>query len=177
MTFVANAQTFKQLIKARDQSLYEVWLFLASKLKRKVKVDRGLQRASITVNKRELKQGKITVGSNLIQARIEEYWREPGKFPQLDPLVWWTARKGFHKAGQSKKYNQLGKNKRYTSKWKLSAKTKEELRAKFITYRVWVGIAENGIKKTQVYSKTMQQQKERLEKLFIFKIKKYGWIT
>lgn len=85
----------KNVVKDSNKALLYCWEYLAWKLKEAIQVDSYDTWAlhdSITWQK--VRDWVVEVWSNLDYAVIREYWRRPWKFPPLDVIAEWTARKG-----------------------------------------------------------------------------------
>lgn len=102
------SKVVKKITDSSDKALLYCWEYLADKLKEQIQEDSydlGTYANSITY--RTLKKWVVVVGSNIEYAPVLEYGRKPGKFPNLDALVGWTARKGMITGGATKTYDNL----------------------------------------------------------------------
>lgn len=100
--------------KDSGTALKKCWMYLEWKLKEQMytdSFDTGHLAESITTQ--QVSETKVVVGTNLEYALVREYGRRPWKFPPLDALVWWTARKGMISWWVTAKYDDL----HYTDKW------------------------------------------------------------
>lgn len=98
----------KDLGDKTNKALLYCGEYLQGKLREQIEVDSydtGNLARSITY--RLVKDGEVEVGTNVEYATIREYGRKPGKFPNLDALVWWSARHGMITGGATKKYDDL----------------------------------------------------------------------
>lgn len=100
-------------INSKKALLY-CWEYLAWKIQEQIEYDSydtWMFARSITY--RAIDDETVEVWSALEYAAVIEYWRMPWKFPPLDALVWWTARKGMITWGATSRYDDLY----YKDKW------------------------------------------------------------
>jgi len=136
-------------------ALEKVWMHLEQKLRQEVKkdsYDTGHLAESITTQK--VSNEKVVVWTNLEYALIREYWRRPWKFPPLQSLVGWSARKHIISWWVTSRYEDL----HYTDKGKI-----------FIIARA---IAVNWIKWKHTFERVINAEKDKFTDLFI---KYYQW--
>lgn len=144
------------LQKKSDNALEYCWEYLKSKIQKQLKFDSydlwNLAR-SVWVNK--VRPWLVEVWSALVYAPIREYWRQPWKFPNLDALVWWTARKGMISWGATQRYDDLY----YKDKWVI-----------FVIARA---IAKRWIKWKHTFENVLNQERENIKKLYIQKMQEW----
>lgn len=136
--------------KKSGNALLKVWMYLEQKIKKQVEkdsYDTGQLARSITTQK--ISDEKVVVGTNLEYALIREYGRRPWKFPPLQALVGWTARKGMISWWATSKFEDL----HYIDKGKI-----------FVIARA---IARNWIKGKHTFENTINAEKDKLSDLFI----------
>ena len=138
------------------KALYKTWLYLETKIKEEIK-DEAYDTGDFlrSVNTRKVRENEVRVGSNHIQAWIMEYWRKPGKFPNLDALVWWAWRHWFHKDSRTKPYDSLSNE------------------AKGKVYVLARGIARKWIKPRRIFRDTFERLKKDLNKKYQKFLKDY----
>lgn len=138
----------KDIEKQSDKALLYCGEYLASKLQEEISrdsYDTGALARSITYMK--TKDGVI-VGSNLQYALVRENGRRPWKFPPLDALVGWTARKGMITGGATQRYDNL----HYTDKG--------------VIYVIARAIAERGIQGKHTFENVFNKEKQNIIDLY-----------
>lgn len=99
MKYSVDSQTLNNVLKnvKRDnnKALWYCWEYLAWKLKEAVKEDSyDTWNFANSITWQKVRDWVVEVWSSLDYAIIREYWRRPWKFPPLDVIAQWTARKG-----------------------------------------------------------------------------------
>lgn len=140
--FVLNRNKVRQIESGLSKALMKGGLKLRDTLIDEVARDTGEHAQSITV--RKAGANKVRVWSNLPQAKIEEFGRKPGTFPNLDSLVWWAARKWFHSWRKTASYDSLDSHDRGK------------------IYVLARSIARKGIKPKHTYSNTRRRSKNSI---------------
>lgn len=155
MKYTIDQQSLNKVLKnlenKSDKALKYCWEYLASKIKGQLKEDKvyDLWTLAWSIDYRLVKHGLVEVWSALVYAPIMEYGRQPWKFPPLDALVWWTARKWMIKGGATEKYNNL----HYTDKW--------------VIYVIARGIANKGIKWRHSFQTTLNKERKNIQQIYI----------
>lgn len=107
-------QVLNNLEMDSDKALLYCWEYLASKFKEQVELDSfDTWQLAESITYRKAGDWVVEVWTDLEYAKVREYWRKPWKFPPLDALVGWSARKGMISWGATMKYDDL----HYTDKW------------------------------------------------------------
>ena len=123
--------------------------YLQGKIREQLSIDSydtGNLARSVTY--RQVEDGVVEVGSALEYAPVREYGRKPGRFPNLDALVGWTASKGMITGGATQKYNNL------------------HYKDKGVVFLVARAIAIRGIKGKHTFWNVYVQEQENIIKLF-----------
>ena len=112
MKYSVNVEDMNKLISQiqndSDSALKKCWLYLEWKIKEQMKEDSyDTWHLAESINTQKVDDNKVIVWTNLEYALIREYGRRPWKFPPLDVLVWWTARKGMITGNKTAKYRDL----------------------------------------------------------------------
>lgn len=138
----------KDVEKVSNKALLYCWEYLAGKLQEEIgrdSYDTGQLARSITYM--QVNDG-VLVGSNLEYALVRENGRQPWKFPPLDALVGWTARKGMITGWATQKYDSL----HYTDKGVI-----------FVIARA---IAERGIQWKHTFQNVFNKEKQNITNLY-----------
>lgn len=139
-----------QVEKKSWNTLYKVWMYLEQKLRKEVESDSyDTGQLARSINTHKISDTKVVVWSNLEYALVREYWRKPWKFPPLDALVGWTARKRIISWWATSRYDDL----HYTDKGKV-----------FLIARA---IAKNGTEGKHTFERVINTEKGNLTNLFI----------
>lgn len=94
--------------KNSDKALLYCWEYLAQKLKEQMQEDSyDTWALANSITYRKIEPWVVEVWSALEYAAVREYWRRPWKFPPLDALVGWTARKGMISWWATQRYDDL----------------------------------------------------------------------
>ena len=147
---VQGADKFiKKIQMTSTRALMYCGEYLQGKLQdelRKDSYDTGNLARSIVY--RKVDDYTVEVGSALEYAAVREYGRKPGRFPNLDALVGWSARHGMITGGATQRYDNL----HYKDKGTI-----------FLIARA---IAVRGIKGKHTFENVYEQEKENVIKLF-----------
>ena len=136
-------------------ALLKVWMYLEQKIKQEVQKDSyDTGQLARSINTQKVSDEKVVVGTNLEYALVREYGRKPWRFPPLQALVGWSARKGMITGWATSKYEDL----HYTDKGKI-----------FLIARA---IARNWIQGKHTFERTINTEKDKLSNLFL---KYYRW--
>lgn len=137
------------VINKSEKALLQCWIYLEWKLKNEIQndsYDTGQLVRSISTQK--ISKDKIIVWSNLEYALVREYGRKPWRFPPLQALVWWTARKGMISWWATQRYEDL----HYTDKG--------------IIYVIARAIATRWIEWKHTFERTIKGERENIINLF-----------
>lgn len=94
--------------KSADNALMYCWEYLEWKLKEQIREDSyNVWTLAGSINHRLLKEWVVEVWTNLEYAIIREYWRRPGRFPPMDVIASWAARKWMISWWVTTGYNNL----------------------------------------------------------------------
>lgn len=136
--------------KKSGTALLKVWMYLEQQIKKQVEKDSyDTGQLARSINTQKISDEKVVVWTNLEYALIREYGRRPWKFPPLQALVGWTARKGIISWWATSKYDDL----HYEDKGKI-----------FIIARA---IARRWIKGKHTFENTINAERNKLSDLFI----------
>jgi len=151
-----NEKFFREFRKRQKLALKKTGLYLETKIKEQVK-DKAYDTWDFlrSVNSRLINEETVRVWSNRIQAWIMEYWRRPGKFPNLDALVWWAWRHWFHKDRKTKPYDALSNE------------------AKGKVYILARSIAKKWIKPRRIFRDTFNKESKKLQEIYTKFLKDY----
>ena len=149
-------KAINDLEKKSDNALEYCGEYLQSKIQEQLKLDSydlwNLAR-SVAVNK--VRHWLVEVWSALVYAPIREYGRQPWKFPNLDALVCWTARKGMITWWATQRYDDLY----YKDKWTI-----------FVIARA---IAKRWIKWKHTFENVLNRERDNIKKLYIQKMQEW----
>ncbi len=135
--------------KKSEKALLTCWQHFETEVKKQMNFDSyDLGNLAGSINTRKINSNTVEVGTNLLYWLVREEGREPGKFPNLDALVGWTARKGMHHEGKTEEYKKLT----YKAKW--------------VVFVVARAIATNGTKGQRTFKKTLAREKDNIFRLF-----------
>ena len=141
--------------KKSGNALLKVWMYLEQKIKQEIQKDSyDTGQLARSINTQKVSDEKVVVGTNLEYALVREYGRKPWRFPPLQALVGWSARKGMITWWATSKYEDL----HYTDKGKI-----------FLIARA---IARNWIQGKHTFERTINTEKDKLSNLFL---KYYQW--
>lgn len=154
MKYTVDQQSLNRFVKnfqARSDNALEIcWEHLKAEIQKQLFIDSyDLGNLRRSVESRLVKHGVVEVWSALVYAPIREYWRQPWKFPPLQSLVGWTARKHIIKWWAMSNYEDL----HYTDKWKI-----------FVIAR---SIAKKGIKGKHTFQNVMDRERKNIQKIYI----------
>lgn len=94
--------------KNSGEALKKCWLYLEWKIKEQIAVDSyDTWQLAESINTQQISDNKVIVGTNLVYWLVREYGRKPWKFPPLDVLVGWAARKWMISWWATSKYSSL----------------------------------------------------------------------
>ena len=161
MKYTIDQQSLNKVLKnlenKSDKALKYCWEYLATKIKEQLKEDKvyDLWTLEWSIDYRLVKHWLVEVWSALAYAPVMEYGRQPWKFPPLDALVWWTARKKMIKGGATEKYNNL----HYTDKW--------------VIYVIARGIANKGIKWRHSFQTAVNKERKNIKQIYIDYMKQW----
>ena len=147
-------EILKSVEKKSGIALMKCWMYLEGKLKDEVKNDSyDTWQLARSITTTQVSENKVLVGTNLDYALIREYGRKPWKFPPLQALVGWTARKGMISGWATQRYEDL----HYTDKGVI-----------FIIARA---IAKKWIQWKHTFERVIKREESKLSDLFV---KYYG---
>lgn len=159
MKYSVDQQSLNKFVKnfqvRSDNALEICWEHLKTEIQKQMyndSYDLGDLRRSI--ESRLVKHWLVEVWSALVYAPVREYWRQPWKFPPLQSLVGWTARKHIIKWGAMSNYEDL----HYTDKGKI-----------FLIARA---IATRGIKWKHTFQNVLNRERKNIQKIYIDYMKK-----
>ena len=139
-----------QLQKDSDSALMKCWQYLEKRLKEEVwkdSKDTGDLVRSITTVK--VSDDEVDVWTRLFYWLVREYWRRPWKFPPLQALVGWTARKGMISWWKTARYEDL----HYEDKGTI--------------YVIARAIAQRGIEWKHTFERTLEKERENIKHLYV----------
>ena len=139
----------KQVKMDANKALLYCGEYLQGKLREQLSIDSydtGALARSVTY--RLVEDGVVEVGTNLEYAAIREYGRKPGRFPNLDALVGWSARHGMIEGGATQRYDEL------------------HYKDKGVIFLVARAIARRGIQGKHTFENVYEQEKDNVVKLF-----------
>ena len=154
MKYTIDQQSLNKVLKnlenKSDKALKYCWEYLASKISEQTKEDSyDLWTLARSIDYRLVKHGLVEVWSALAYAPIREYWRKPWKFPPLDALVWWTARKGMISGGATQRYDDL------------------YYKDKGVVYVIARAIANKGIKWKHTFQNVVNKERKNIQQIYI----------
>ena len=142
-------KVIQQIDKASEKALMKCWFYLENQIKKEMKKDSYDTWMLVrSINTRKISSEEVLVWTNLEYALVREYGRKPWKFPPLDALVGWSARKGMISWWATSRYDDL----HYLDKG--------------IVYIIARSIAENGIEGKYTFQKVYEREKQNLIDLY-----------
>lgn len=139
----------KNINKSTDTALMKCWLYLESRLKEQMRKDSyDTWELASSITTRMIQPWLVEVWTNLEYAVIREYWRRPWKFPPLDVIAKWTARKGMITWWVNTWYDNLY----YKDKW--------------VVFVIARAIATRGIEWKHTFEKVYEREKDNIIDLF-----------
>lgn len=130
-------------------ALKKCWFYLENKIKEQIEKDsKDTWTLKDSVSTIEVKPWLVEVWTNLEYALVREYGRRPWKFPPMDALVGWTARKHMIKWGATSKYDDL----HYTDKW--------------VVFVIARAIARRGIEWKHTFETVINREKQNIIDLY-----------
>ena len=140
--------------KKSGNALLKVWMYLEQKIKQEIQKDSyDTGQLARSINTQKVSDEKVVVGTNLEYALVREYGRKPWRFPPLQALVGWSARKGMITGWATSKYEDL----HYIDKGRI-----------FLIARA---IAKNWIQGKHTFERTIKTEADKLSTLFIKRYK------
>ena len=104
-----------QVEKDSNTALMKCWLYLEWKIKEQIQADSyDTWQLANSINTQKIADNKVIVWTNLEYWLVREFGRRPWKFPPLQVLVWWTARKGMITWWATSRYEDLDTKDRWT---------------------------------------------------------------
>lgn len=152
MFFVLNKNWINNKKVQSNKSLIMAWLFIENRLKERVRHDTWDLKRSITTER--ISQNHIRVWSNKVQAYIEERGRKPGKFPNLNALVWWAWRHGMISGLKTQGYDGLSSKDKWT------------------VFLIWRSIARKWIEARWTFTKVWNQYRSTAIWIYLNNFKK-----
>lgn len=78
-----------------DKAVMHLWEYLQTKLQEQIMIDSyDTWALARSINYQRVRKGVVEVWSNLEYALVRENWRRPWRFPPMDSIASWSARKG-----------------------------------------------------------------------------------
>lgn len=91
MKYLINTKFLEEVQDRSKKALWVAWEFLAWKLKEAVpKVTHELANSIHTEYESD---NVVRVGSSLWSAYVQENWRMPWRYPNMDAITWWVIRR------------------------------------------------------------------------------------
>lgn len=138
------------VIKDSGEALMKCWEYLEWKIRDEIKIDSyDTSKLADSINTKKVSDTKVIVGTNLKYALVREYGRKPWKFPPLQALVWWTARKGMISWWATAKYEDL----HYTDRW--------------VIYVIARAIATRWITGKHTFERVIDRERENIINLYV----------
>lgn len=132
------------------KALMKCWTYLEWKLKEEVGKDSyDTGQLARSINTHKISDTKVVVWSNLEYALVREYWRKPWKFPPLDALVGWSARKGMISGWTTSRYDDL------------------HYKDKGVVFVIARAIARRGIEGKHTFETVINREIENISNLFV----------
>lgn len=159
MKYTVDIQSLKAVMRniqeKSDRALEICGEHLKTEIKKQMKTDSyDLWNLARSVESRLVRHWLVEVWSALVYATIREYGRKPWKFPPLDALVWWTARKKMiSKGNTTKKYDDL------------------HYKDKGVVFVIARSIAKKGIKGKHTFQNVLDRERANIKKLYIQNMK------
>lgn len=154
MKYTIDQQSLNKAIQnlqnRSDKALQYCWEYLTAKLQEQIKQDSyDLWTLARSIDYKLVRSGLVSVWSALAYAPVMEYWRKPWKFPPLDDLVWWTARKWMISWWATQKYDSLY----YKDKW--------------VVFLIARSIARKWIKWKHTFQNVLNRERGQIQKIYI----------
>jgi len=160
MKYSVDQQSLNKLLQnlenKSDRALKICWEYLAGEIQEQLKEDSyDLGNLARSIETRLVKHGVVEVWSALVYAPIREYGRKPWRFPNMDALVGWTARKWMISGGATQNYDDL------------------YYKDKGTVYVIARAIAKRGIKGKHTFENVINRERENIQKLYIKNMQKW----
>jgi hypothetical protein len=137
-----------------NKALLYCWEYLQGKLQEEIMIDSyDTWNLARSINYQLVKDWLVEVWSNLKYALVREYWRRPWKFPPMDAISSWSARKWIISWWVTTWYNNL----HYTDKG--------------IVFIIARAIATRWIEWKHTFEKVYNREKNNIKDLFLRKMK------
>ena len=138
-----------EINKDCNKALLVCWEYLQGKLQEEIMIDSyDTWNLARSINYQLVKDWLVEVWSNLEYAIIREYWRKPWKFPPMNAIASWSARKGIISWWVTTWYNNL----HYKDKW--------------IVFIIARAIATRWIEWKHTFEKVYEREKNNIVKIF-----------
>lgn len=112
MKYSVDEKVLKNMIKKIswdcNKALMYCWEYLQSKLQEEIMIDSyDTWNLARSINYQLVKDWVVEVWSNLFYAVVRENWRKPWRFPPMDVIASWSARKKIIDWGVNTWYDNL----------------------------------------------------------------------
>ena len=145
-----------QIKNDSSTALMKCWLYLEWKIKEQIQEDSyDTWQLARSINTQKVNDNKVIVWTNLEYALVREFGRRPWKFPPLQALVWWTARKWMITGWATSRYEDLPNE----DKWVI-----------FVIARA---IARRGIPWKHTFENVIKREKENIVNLYTYYISQW----
>ena len=143
-------KVIKKVQEDNTTALKKCWLYLEGQIKKQMNKDsKDTWELVRSITTKQVSDSQVIVWTNMEYAIVREYWRRPWKFPPPQALVWWTARKWMITWDKTARYEDL----HYKDKWTI--------------YVIARAIAKNWIEGKHTFENVINQQKDKIEALYI----------
>ena len=132
-----------------NKALLYCWEYLQWKLQEEIMIDSyDTWNLARSITYELVDDWKVEVGTNLIYWLVREYWRKPWKFPPMNAIASWSARKGIIDWWVNTWYDNLDR---------------EDKSKVFLIAR---SIAVKGIEWKHTFEKVYEREKNNIVKIF-----------
>ena len=154
MKYYVDENQLKKVVneinKDCNKALLYCWEYLQGKLQEQIMIDSyDTWNLARSINYQLVRDWLVEVWTNLEYWIVREYWRKPWKFPPMDAIASWSARKGIISWWVTTWYNNL------------------HYKDKGIVFIIARAIAVRWIEWKHTFQKVYEREKENIKKIYL----------